>query len=97
MAALFWNRERRRISSASSGVGELKFVISNLLRDAGFQNVKITDLDVSGFKGDTLSSIAHCPIGPGEFWEVVMTGGGTGDARAVNQEIVRLLDRITSL
>ncbi len=91
MAGLFWNGSRREISAALSGVGELKFLISNSLSDAGFQGVEVNDLEVKGFKGDTLSSIGHFPIADRLYWEVVMTGGDDANAGTINAEIVRIL------
>jgi len=87
MAFLFWHSSPR----GTSHLGQMKLVISGKLRDHGFQNVEITDLDVKGSKGDTFTSIAHFKIGDQRFWEVAMTSGDSANTRTVNNEVSRML------
>ena len=87
MAFLFWDSSQR----GTGLLGEVKLAISGKLRDHGFRNVEITDLDVKGSKGDTFTSIAHFPIGDQRFWEVAITAGDSANARTVNDEVSRML------
>jgi len=87
MAFLFWHSSQR----GTRLLGEVKLVISGKLRDHGFRNVEISDLDVKGSKGDTFTSIAHFKIADQRFWEVAITAGDSANARTVNDEVSRML------
>jgi len=88
MASLFWHSSSR----GTSQLGQLKLVISGKLRDHGFQNVEISDLDVKGSKNGTFTAIAHFKIADHRFWEVAMTSGGDfPSTRTVNDEVSRML------
>lgn len=97
MAGLFWHSHRRGLDPAEP-LDSFRHFIGNQLSNHGFQNVNVSQADVSAVKGDTLTSIAHLPLGGGQFFEMTMTGGETGaDTQAVNQEVVGILAGIANL
>jgi hypothetical protein len=80
MASLWWQSQRRDVSGALAGVGELRFLIFNELQGQGFTGVVTNDLEVAGGKDGCWVSIAHFPIADRAFWEVVMVSGDTVEA-----------------
>ena len=92
MAALWWNSEIRNVSEALSGIGELKFVISNSLKGMGFSDVRSNNLEVAGGKNNTWVSIAHFHVVDRQYWEVVMGSGDNVEmTRGVVNEVVTML------
>ena len=92
MAALWWHSEVRVVSEALAGIGELKFVVSHSLRDKGFSDVRINDLEVAGGKSGCWMSLAHLHIADRRYWEVVMCSGDTAQAsKATVDEVVAML------
>ncbi|WIM92769.1 hypothetical protein ACTOB_004724 [Actinoplanes oblitus] len=87
MAALFFNTREFDLSDALGSIGELKNVIANELRQAGFSDVVTNQFEVAGnHSGGIRLSVAHLPVGGRRFWQVVMAGGDGGDLtlRTVN-------------
>lgn len=92
MSALWWNSRIRNVSEATSGIGELKYVISNSLREHGFNDVQVNDLEVAGGKNNCWLSIGHFQNSDRSYWEVVMCSGDTVETtRSTVEEVVTLL------
>lgn len=92
MASLWWNSEVRDVSVALSGIGELKLVVSNALKEKGFSDVHINNLEVAGAKNGVWISIGHFHIADRRFWEIVMGSGDTGEqTKGIVNEVVTLL------
>ncbi|MCW3815748.1 hypothetical protein ONA91_14945 [Micromonospora sp. DR5-3] len=98
MAFLWWNSSVRNIGPAISGIGELKFLIENALRDEmGFRDVASSPLDVAGNKDGVRVSIAHFQKTPSSFWELVIAAGDTEQTKATNDAVVEMLKKIKVL
>ena len=93
MAVLFANTRQIDLSEALGSVGELKGVIANELRQAGFTDVVNTQAEVAGNRsGGVRLSVLHLPIVGRSFWQIVMAGGDTADITqgAVNEVVNRI-------
>ncbi len=98
MSALWWNAEVREVSDALSGIGEWKFAISSSLRDKGFNDVRVNDLEVAGGKNNCWLSIGHFHIADRSYWEVVMCGGDTVETtKDTAEDVVTLLRELHPL
>lgn len=92
MAALFWHSEVRHVSEASSGLGELKFAISNTLKDDEFFDVRVNNLEVAGGKNGCWVSIGHFHIADRQYWEIAMVSGDTVEvAKGIVDEVAAQL------
>ena len=91
MAFLWWHSQRRHVSEALSGIGELKNVAANALEERGFTNVRTNDLEVAGGKAGTGVSIGHFPISGRDYWEVIMGSGDSDSTRATVDEAAQIL------
>jgi hypothetical protein len=93
MAALFANTRQMDLSEALGSVGELKNVIANELRQAGFTDVVDTQAEVAGNRGGGVRlSVLHLPIAGRSFYQIVMAGGDAADVTlgAVNEIVNRI-------
>src|SRR5215217_6715175 len=96
MAGLFFSTHRMEVSAALSGVGELKFAISNELKNIGFTDVVINSAEVAGNRNDVRVSIAHLPNSDGSFWQVFMAGGGAA-FNVIQQTHNEVVDKVRKL
>jgi hypothetical protein len=91
MAFLWWHGQRRHVSEALSGIGELKDVAANSLKERGFTDVRTNDLEVAGGKAGTWVSIGHFPISGRDYWEVIMGSGDSDSTRTTVDEAAQIL------
>jgi hypothetical protein len=91
MAFLWWNNTLRDLGGGWENIGEFRSVVEDALKELGFRDTRHTALEVAGGKGGTWLSIAHFHIAGTKFWEVVMAAGDTAEARAVNDQVARML------
>jgi hypothetical protein len=88
---LFWHGRTVDNFGGFGNLGEYKLVIEGKLRDMGFTNTEISDLDVGGNKPGVRLSIAHFPVTNTRHWEVVMAGGDDPATQAVRDQVVEML------
>jgi hypothetical protein len=94
MAALWWHSQIRKLGETLD-INGLKNRIAEALRESGFTDVHVNDLEVAGGKGGVWASVAHFSIEPEiEFWEITMTAGDDSSTKTVNDEVVALLNNI---
>jgi hypothetical protein len=80
MAVLLFQTRVRTLSAATQGIGELKRLYENALRERGFTDVVRSDSEVAGNKSGCRLAIVHLQIAGPNFHEVFMVGGDSGDA-----------------
>jgi hypothetical protein len=97
MAFLWWNSSIRELSEATASIGELKRIIEDGLTRLGFRDVARSELDVAGNKDGIRVSIGHFQIADRRFWEVVMAAGDTAQAKATNDQVVKMLSDLRFL
>src|SRR6266516_4593282 len=88
---LFWHRRILDNFGGFGNLGEYKQVVEAKLRDMGYANTEISDLDVGGDKGGVRLSIGYFEVTDRRHWEVVMAGGVEPEPRAVRDEVVEML------
>jgi hypothetical protein len=92
MAVLLFQTRGRTLSEATQGIGELKRLYENALRERGFADVIRSDSEVAGNKSGCRLAIVHLPIAGRNFHEVFMIGGDSGDAaRSILAEAVGIM------
>ena len=97
MAAVFWHEHQRALDPGQS-LQSFRGFIANLLSQHGFTSANAGQVDVSAFKGDTVTTIVHLDLGGNRYYEVVMTGGESTDSvGAANREVVQILAGIAGL
>jgi hypothetical protein len=79
------------VSEALSGIGELKGVVADTLKERGFTDVRTNDLEVAGGKAGTWVSIGHFPVSGRDYWEVIMGSGDSNSTKATVDEAVQIL------
>jgi hypothetical protein len=87
---LFWQSRILDDFGGFANLGEYKQVVEAKLRDMGFSNTEISNVDVGGDKGGVRLSIGYFEVTNRRFWEVVMAGGEP-EPRAVRDEVVEML------
>jgi hypothetical protein len=98
MATLWWHSGVRNVSEALSGLGELKSIISDKLKELGFSDVRVNGLEVAGGRDGCWLSIGHFHIVDRQYWEIVMCSGDTVEkTRGLVDEVVAMLEALRFL